>query len=146
MKIIASHVEQGLSLAKEYNIPDLVASSIAEHHGTTTAQYFYHAAKKLHPDREIKESDFKYKGPKPQSKETAILMLADSIEATSRAMEGASPEKLAEMIRNTIDLRLKEGQFSETELSVKDLAKLEKAFLLSLDGTFHTRVKYPSQK
>jgi len=145
VKIITGHVEQGISLAKEYNIPELVAAAIPEHHGTTVIQYFYHTAKELYPDRTLKEEDFRYKGPKPQSKESAILMLADSIEATSRALSDSSSDALAEMIRKSIDLRLKEGQFSETDLSVKDLFKLEKAFLQSLDGTYHTRVKYPSQ-
>lgn len=145
IKIITGHVEQGISLAKEYNIPELVAAAIPEHHGTTLIQYFHHAAKELYPERTIKEDDFRYKGPKPQSKESAILMLADSIEATSRALSDSSSNALAEMIRKTIDLRLKEGQFSDTDLSVKDLFKLEKAFLQSLDGTYHTRVKYPSQ-
>ena len=145
IKIITGHVEQGISLAKEYNIPELVAAAIPEHHGTTLIQYFHHAAKELYPERAIKEEDFRYKGPKPQSKESAILMLADSIEATSRALSDSSSNALAEMIRKTIDLRLKEGQFSDTDLSVKDLFKLEKAFLQSLDGTYHTRVKYPSQ-
>lgn len=145
VKIITGHVEQGISLAKEYNIPELVAAAIPEHHGTTVIQYFYHTAKELYPDRTLKEEDFRYKGPKPQSKESAILMLADSIEATSRALSDSSSDALAEMIRKSINLRLKEGQFSETDLSVKDLFKLEKAFLQSLDGTYHTRVKYPSQ-
>lgn len=145
LKIITGHVEQGISLADEYNVPELVAAAIPEHHGTSVIQYFYHAAKELYPEREIKESEFRYKGPKPQSKESAILMLADSIEATSRALSDSSPEALAQMIRTTIDNRLKEGQFSDTDLTVKDLFKLENAFLQSLDGTYHTRVKYPTQ-
>lgn len=145
VKIITGHVEQGISLAREYNIPQSIAAAIPEHHGTTIIQYFYHAAKELYPDRIIKEEEFRYKGPKPQSRETAVLMLADSIEATSRALSDSSSEALAQMIRDTIDSRLKEGQFSDTDLSVKDLFKLEKAFLQSLDGTYHTRVKYPSQ-
>ena len=102
-KIIVGHVEQGAVLAKDFKIPMLVASAIQEHHGTTLIQYFYAKAKE---QAEINgttanEADFRYTGPKPQSKETAILMLADIIEATSRSMTDQNPESLATMIHNT---------------------------------------------
>lgn len=147
VKIITGHVEQGAVLAKEYKIPDLVASAISEHHGTTIIQYFYHKAlENSTGDKIIKEEDFRYKGPKPQSPETAILMLADIIEATSRSMTDTSTESVEDMIHKTIEGRFMEGQFSECDLSIKELFKLEKAFLHSLDGTYHTRVKYPGQR
>lgn len=147
VKIITGHVEQGAVLAKEYKIPDLVASAISEHHGTTIIQYFYHKAlENSTGDKVIKEEDFRYKGPKPQSTETAILMLADIIEATSRSMTDTSTESVEDMIHKTIEGRFMEGQFSECDLSIKELFKLEKAFLHSLDGTYHTRVKYPGQR
>ena len=148
VKIITGHVEHGAILAKEYKIPDLVAAGITEHHGTTIIQYFYHKAleETTDTDKVVKEEDFRYKGPKPQSKETAILMLADIIEATSRSMTDTSPESLEEMIHKTIQGRFMEGQFNESDLSIKELFKLEKAFLHSLDGTYHTRVKYPGQR
>lgn len=147
-KIIVGHVEQGAVLAKDYKIPDLVATAIREHHGTTLIQYFY-AKAKAHAEANgttVNEADFRYKGPKPQSKETAILMLADIIEATSRSMADQNPESLSTMIHQTIQGRFNEGQFSECDLSIKELFKLEKAFMHSLDGTYHTRVKYPGQK
>ena len=149
VKIICGHVEQGYALAQEYKIPELVAAGICEHHGTTTIQYFYHKAleaAKEDPSKVVNIEDFRYKGPKPQSKETAILMLADIIEATSRSMSNMDSEALQEMIHNTIQGRFNEGQFSECNLSVRELFKLEQAFLRSLDGTYHTRVKYPGQK
>ena len=149
VKIIIGHVTQGYALAQEYKIPELVAAGISEHHGTTTIQYFYHKAleaAKEDPTKVVKQEDFQYKGPKPQSKETAILMLADIIEATSRSMSNMDSEALQEMIHNTIQGRFNEGQFSECNLSVRELFKLEQAFLRSLDGTYHTRVKYPGQK
>jgi len=148
-KIIISHVEQGAVLAKDYKIPDLVAAAIREHHGDTLIQFFYHKAKEEaeeDPSKQVNEADFRYSGPKPQSKETAILMLADIIEATSRSMTDQNAESLSNMIHNTIQARLNEGQFSECDLSIRELFKLEKAFLHSLDGTYHTRVKYPGQK
>lgn len=148
VKIITGHVEQGTSLANEYNIPSLVAAGIREHHGSSIIQYFYHKALENAKEtgEEVKVEDYSYKGPKPQSKETAILMLADIIEATSRSMTDTSPEALAAMIHKTIESRFTEGQFNECNLSIKELSKLEKAFLNSLDGTYHTRVKYPGQK
>ncbi|MCF0225256.1 MAG: HDIG domain-containing protein [Fibrobacter sp.] len=148
VKIITGHVEQGAQLAQEYKIPEIVAAGITEHHGSSEIKYFYHKA--LEQAKEtgetVKIEDFSYKGPKPQSKETAILMLADIIEATSRSMSDANPEALAAMIHATIQDRFLEGQFSECNLSVKELFKLEKAFLVSLEGTYHTRIKYPGQK
>lgn len=149
VKIIVGHVEQGTLLANEYNIPSLVAAGIREHHGSTVIRYFYHKATEEAEAAGAtppKIEDFSYKGPKPQSKETAILMLADIIEATSRSMTDTSPEALSAMIHKTIEGRFMEGQFNECNLSIKELSKLEKAFLNSLDGTYHTRVKYPGQK
>lgn len=145
-KIIVSHVDQGMMLAKEYKLPDVIAAGIAEHHGSSIIKYFYHQAKEATPEKEIDVKLFSYKGPKPQSKETAILMLADVIEATSRSMTGASAESIVEMIRKTIQARFIEGEFNESNLSVKEISMLEQAFIQSLEGQFHTRVKYPGQK
>lgn len=148
VKIITGHVEQGALLAREYNIPDIVAAGIREHHGSSEIKFFYYKAKELAAENgnTVKIEDYSYKGPKPQSKETAILMLADIIEATSRSMTETTPETLSAMIHKTIEERFMEGQFNESNLSIKELFKLEKAFLDSLDGTYHTRVKYPGQK
>ena len=146
--IIVSHVENGAMLAKEYKLPDIVTAGIREHHGTTLIQYFYYKAveQAKAEGKTVDEAKFRYNGPKPQTKETAILMLADIIEATSRSMTDQSPEAIADMIHKTIHGRFDEGQFSECDLSIRELFKLEKEFLHSLDGTFHTRVKYPGQK
>ncbi|SHK67292.1 MULTISPECIES: HD family phosphohydrolase [unclassified Fibrobacter] len=148
VKILTGHVSQGILLAKEYKIPELVTTGIQEHHGTTLIQYFHHKAKELAKEtgKEVKEEDFRYKGPRPQSMETAILMLADVIEATSRSMADTSSEALESMIHKTILDKFMDGQFNESNLSVKELSKLEEAFLHSLDGTYHTRVKYPGQR
>ena len=148
VKILTGHVSQGMLLAKEYKIPELVATGIQEHHGTTLIQFFHHKATELAKEtgKEVKEEDFRYKGPRPQSMETAILMLADVIEATSRSMTDTSSEALVSMIHKTILDKFMDGQFNESNLSVKELSKLEEAFLHSLDGTYHTRVKYPGQR
>ena len=148
VKILTGHVTQGILLAKEYKIPELVATGIQEHHGTTLIKFFHHKAMELSKEtgKEVKEEDFRYKGPRPQSMETAILMLADVIEATSRSMADTSSEALESMIHKTILDKFMDGQFNESNLSVKELSKLEEAFLHSLDGTYHTRVKYPGQR
>lgn len=147
VKIITSHVTQGMILAKEYKLPNIVSAGIAEHHGAGVIKFFYHKAKEAAElGKEINVKDYSYAGPKPQSKETAILMLADIIEATSRSMTGASADELREMIRKTIQSKFIEGEFNESNLSVKEISMLEQAFIQSLDGTFHTRVKYPGQK
>jgi cyclic-di-AMP phosphodiesterase PgpH len=143
MKIIRDHVEMGKELAAEYRIPDIVAAGIPEHHGDNIVHYFYHKAKQMYKDREIDPEDFRYAGPRPQSKETAILMLADSIEATSRAMGDTAPEQLAQMVQETIQSRLFEEQLSESGLTIHDLEELEIGFLQSLEGSLHTRIQYP---
>lgn len=142
-KIIIGHVSQGLDLAKEYKLPAAILNGIAEHHGTSVVQYFYLESQKNDPEN-TRIQDFTYPGPKPQSKETAILMLADVIEASSRSMPSPTPEKLEDLIRATINSRLNEGQLSESGLNLRDLSQLPQAFLQSLDGTYHTRVKYPA--
>ena len=142
-KIIIGHVTQGLELAKEFKLPAVISDGIAEHHGSGIVQYFYQESKKLDPEN-TRVEDFTYPGPKPQSKETAILMISDVIEASSRAMPDPSAEKLEDLVNTTINARLNEGQLSESGLNLRDLSKLSKAFLQSLDGTYHTRIKYPA--
>ncbi len=142
-RIIINHVSQGVELAKEYNLPSVIMDGIMQHHGTGVVQYFYLEAKKNDPEN-TRVEDFTYPGPKPQSKETAILMISDVIEASSRAMPEPTPEKLKDLINTTINARLNEGELSESGLNLRDLSRLSEAFLQSLDGTYHTRVKYPA--
>lgn len=142
-QIIIGHVTQGVELGKEYKLPAVIIDGITQHHGSGVVQYFYLESKKNDPEN-TKIEDFTYPGPKPQSRETAILMLSDVIEASSRAMPEPTPEKLEGLINTTINARLNEGQLSESGLDLNDLSKLSKAFLQSLDGTYHTRIKYPA--
>lgn len=142
-RIIISHVTQGVELAKEFKLPSVIVDGITQHHGTGIVQYFYLESKKNDPEN-TRVENFTYPGPKPQNRETAILMISDVIEASSRAMPDPTPEKLEGLINTTINARLNEGQLSESGLDLRDLSILSKAFLQSLDGTYHTRVKYPS--
>jgi putative nucleotidyltransferase with HDIG domain len=148
--IIAAHVKDGIALAREHNLPQEVIDFIPMHHGTTRIEFFYSKALRLaenSPDEtkidEIKESDYRYPGPKPQTKETGILMLADAIEASARALDDPSPQKLEAMIDELIRRRFEEGELDECPLTLKDLTRIKGAFLGVLVGIHHSRIKYP---
>jgi len=143
MKLIRDHVVDGLRLAKEYKLPEIISAGIPEHHGDNLIHSFYRKAKLAYPDREISAADFRYPGPRPRSKETALVMLADGIEATSRSMEDPTAEALSLLVQNVIQTRLQEDQLRESTLSINDLEEIEIGFLQSLEGMFHTRIKYP---
>ena len=146
--IIAAHVKDGVALAREYKIPQEVIDFIPMHHGTTRIDYFYNKAMQLaarDPDEtKIDEQDYRYPGPRPQTKETGIMMLADTIEAAVRTLDDPSPQKLEAMIDEFIKQRFEEGELDECPLTLKDLTKIKEAFLGVLVGIYHTRVKYPA--
>lgn len=148
--IIQNHVKKGIALAREYGLPEEVIAFIPQHHGTTRIDYFYKKAialAEISDDttklEEINEQDYRYPGPKPQTKETGILMLADSIEAAARTLEDPSPQKLEALIDELITKRFEEGELDECPLTLKDLTKIKRAFLNVLVGMYHSRVKYP---
>lgn len=141
--IITSHVKDGVELAKEYGIPKVVIDMIAQHHGTSLIKFFYHKAKETEKEDTVKEEDFRYPGPKPQKKEMAIIMLADSIEAAVRSIKAPTPGKIEGMIRNIIKDRLNDGQLDECDLTFKDLDEIANAFVRVLSGIYHTRIEYP---
>ncbi|MBK5242339.1 HD family phosphohydrolase [Clostridium sp.] len=145
--IIISHVKDGIELAKEFKIPKVIQDVISQHHATTTVKYFYVTMKNSSdkPD-EIKEEDFRYPGPKPESKEAAIIMLADAVEAAVRSLSNHTPGKIEEMVNNIIKNRLNDGQMDNCDLTLKDLDKIRKAFLKVLSGIYHERIEYPSDK
>jgi len=145
-QIIISHVTDGLVLAKKYGLPEKIRAFIPEHHGTTLVSYFYRRAQDNNLSEEIEENNFRYPGPKPQSKETAIVMLADSIEARVRADRPSTPAEMARLVREVINDRLVEGQLDECDLTLRDLEKIREAFLTVLQGIFHPRVQYPEPK
>jgi hypothetical protein len=150
--IIAAHVKDGVALAQEYGLPEEVIDFIPMHHGTTRIDFFYSKALKLaeqDPDEtkvdEINEQDYRYPGPKPQTKETGIMMLADAVEAAVRTVEDPIPQRLQDIIDDIIKRRVEEGELDECPLTLKDLTKIKGAFLNVLVGVYHTRVKYPEQ-
>jgi len=145
-KLIISHVKDGIELAKKYNLPQEIIDFIPMHHGTTLVSYFYHKAKYTAKSEDISDYIYRYPGPKPQTKETGIVMLADAIEASTRAIEDPSPQKIESKIDDVIKARFMEGELDECELTLKDLTKIKQSFLKILVGIHHHRIKYPEQK
>jgi len=147
--IIASHVKEGLEMGKEYNLPERVLQFIPTHHGTARIEYFYQKAvgrSEQEGASPVLESEFRYPGPKPQSKETGILMLADSIEAASRSLDDPSRKQLKSLIDLIFRERIDDGQLDETNLTFQDLRLIKDTFLKMLLGIYHVRVKYPDQE
>jgi len=144
-EIIISHVTEGLELARQYRLPDRVTDFIAEHHGTTLVAYFYRLAVQDSQDKQLPEDLFRYHGPRPQSKETAIIMLADSIEALVRANHPSSQVEVDRLIMQVVNERLISGQLDESDLTLKDLGNIRKAFSVVLQGVFHPRIRYPEK-
>ena len=141
---IISHVEKGVEIAQKYNLPQEIIDLIKEHHGTTKALYFYTIAKER--GLKIKKTDFRYKGPVPQSRESLILMLADCIEATAKAQQNLTPEKIKEIIDNTIKERIAEKQFKHSGISKKEVIKIKIALNDGLNSIYHQRIEYPTKK
>jgi len=143
MRIITSHARDGLELARKYKVPAVIQNFISEHHGTTPVVYFYHKAKNL-GNQDVRLEDFRYPGPKPRSRETAIVMLADTTEAAVRAMTDHTPEKVEELIRKLIREKMDDGQFDECNLTIRDMNIIASSFTNVISGIFHERVKYPN--
>lgn len=145
--IIISHVKDGLELAKEYDIPSAVSDMMIQHHGTTLVKYFYYTLKNSSDNPEsVKEEGFTYPGPKPQSREAAIIMMADSVEAAVRSIQEPTVEKIENMVNNIIKDKLDSGQLSECELTFRDLETIKVCFLKVLKGIYHSRIEYPKEK
>ncbi len=143
--IIKSHVKDGYDMARQHRLPIEIQDFIVQHHGTSLIAFFYHRAKEQEdPDiSEVDEKDFRYPGPKPQSRETAICMLADSIEAASRAMSNPTPARLKGLVQTMVNKAFTDGQLDECDLTLKDLHSISSAFTRILTGIYHHRPEYP---
>lgn len=143
--IITYHVKEGAEIAREHGLPEKLIEIIEQHHGTDLVRYFYRrATENLQGEKEsLIEDDFRYEGPRPQSKEAALVMLADSVEAAVRSMPKLTPAKLESLIQKIIRERLDDGQFDESNLTLKDLNQVKNSFLKVLSGMFHNRIEYP---
>lgn len=145
-EVIVSHVTAGLTLAEEYQLPNYIKDFIMQHHGTSIMQYFYVKAQKA-SDEPILEKSFKYPGPKPQTKEAALVMLADIVEATTRAMQDKLGREIQieELVRKSVKQKLDEGQLDECELYISDIDKIIESFTKMLTGMYHQRIAYPER-
>ena len=142
--IIAAHTKEGAELGKEYKIPKEIRDIMYEHQGTTLLAYFYNKAKQINEN--VQEEDFRYPGPKPKTKESAIIMLADSIEAAVRSLDEKTPVTIEAMIRKIIAGKMDDGQLSDADLTFKEIETIIKVFTKTLMGIHHVRIKYPGQK
>lgn len=143
--VIVGHVKDGVALAEQYDLPKPVADLIRQHHGTTLVEYFYREALRSH-DRTpgpALEATFRYPGPKPQSREAGILMLADAVESASRSLPSPAPSSLRKLVREMTMKRLLDGQFDESGLTLTELSRVEESLCKGLIAMFHARIKYP---
>lgn len=142
--IITSHVEDGLELAEKYKLPPVLRSFISEHHGTTMVSFFYSQARLIEdlPDSDQVKEEFRYPGPKPQFKESGILMLADSVEAAARSIEKPSISKIEKLIDRIFDEKIRDGQLNECGLTLQEIETIKMTFLKILQGIYHSRLDY----
>lgn len=140
--ILTSHPRDGYILAKQYGLPEEILNMIIEHHGTTVVQYFYYKAVEI--GEHISEEDFKYSGPKPSTKESAIVMLADTVEAAVRASNDKSKEGIENTIRYLIKYKIDDNQLNDCDISIRDVDKIVEAFLKVLKAAYHERIQYPT--
>jgi hypothetical protein len=143
--IIAAHVKDGIRIAREAGLPQQIVDIIPQHHGTRVMTFFHDKARKNSDPALgiVSEADFRYPGPKPQTKEAAIFMLADAVEAASRTVEDPSPGRLREMIHKVAMAIVMDGQLDECDLTFADLERIEEAFLRAVVSMYHHRVDYP---
>ncbi|MBL0046521.1 MAG: HDIG domain-containing protein [Bacteroidetes bacterium] len=142
-KIITGHVHKGIEIAKKNNLPDALIDFIRTHHGTTKAQYFYVSFLKNFPGQEVDESIFQYPGPIPFSKETAVLMMADSVEAASRSLKKYDAEIIGELVEKVIDRQIEQQQFLNADITFKNINSIKKIFKKKLLNIHHLRIEYP---
>ncbi len=148
--VIIAHVKDGADLARQNKLPESIIDFIQQHHGTTLVEYFYrqaHEKRNQDPDSaEVDESSFRYPGPKPQSKEAGVLMLADAVESASRALKEPTPSRIENVVEELAMKRLLDGQFDESGLTLEEVRKVGESLVKSLTAVYHGRVKYPEQE
>ncbi len=148
--IIIGHVKDGVDLGRQHHLPEPIIDLIEQHHGTTLVEYFYHEAARRNgqnPDGStVQESAFRYPGPKPQTREAAILMVADCVESASRTLSEPTPSRIEGLVRDLIEKRLRDGQFDECGLTLREIGEIRESLIKSIIGIYHVRVKYPEQR
>ncbi|MGE3818479.1 MAG: HD family phosphohydrolase, partial [Isosphaeraceae bacterium] len=148
--IIIGHVKDGVDLGRQHHLPEPIIDLIEQHHGTTLVEYFYRESirrNEENPDAAtVQEGAFRYPGPKPQSKEAGILMVADAVESASRTLSEPTPARIEGLVRDLIEKRIRDGQFDECGMTLSQIAEVRESLIKSLIGIYHGRVKYPEQR
>ena len=141
--MIIQHVIDGIEICRKYHVPELIIDFVRTHHGTRRTEYFYQMELRENPDAEINENDFRYHGPIPFSKETAVLMMADSVEAASRSLKEKTEENINKLVDAIIDNQVSDNQFINTDLTLRDITMIKKVFKKKLMNMYHVRIAYP---
>jgi len=142
--ILKAHVKQGLELADKWKLPLPVKDMIQQHHGKSLMTFFYNEA--LKSDESVKENDYRYGGPSPSFKESAILSMADTIEAMTRSLKNPTPSRITEMVNNAIKKKILDGDLDGCELSLREIKIISDVFIRILTTMYHTRIEYPDEK
>jgi cyclic-di-AMP phosphodiesterase PgpH len=141
--VIIAHVLKGEEIAKKHGLHEKIIDFIRTHHGTGTVQYFYRTYINTNPDEEVDIDEFTYPGPKPSSKENAVLMMADSVEAASRTLKAYTRESISELVENIVSRQAEEEQFSEADITFAELTTIKEIFKNRLTNIYHSRIAYP---
>jgi putative nucleotidyltransferase with HDIG domain len=149
--VIVAHVKDGVEMARRYHLPRRIIDLIEQHHGTTLVEFFYHRAAQQAEQEQatpapIEEANFRYPGPKPQTPEAAVTMLADSVESACRSLRDPTPSRIDHVVRGILKKRLDDGQFESCPLTLKQLAIVEDTLIKTLSSMYHGRVQYPGQQ
>jgi putative nucleotidyltransferase with HDIG domain len=145
-QIIISHVQEGVKIAEKWNLPYQIIEFISMHHGCSKVKYFYNSFKNEFPDREIDERKFTYPGPLPATKETAILMMSDAVEAASRSLKSYDEESISKLVEGVVNGQIADGQFKDAPISFRDVEVAKSIFKVKLQNIYHTRIQYPELK
>ncbi|HRU22610.1 MAG TPA: phosphohydrolase, partial [Candidatus Latescibacteria bacterium] len=141
--VVSAHIKDGIDLAERVGLPRQIIDFIPQHHGTMLMTFFYRKAQRMYGEENVSEEAFRYHGPKPQTREAAILMMADAVEAAVRSLRERTPAHVQNTVHQIIRERLDDGQFDECALTLRDLDLIEKSFLPVLAGALHKRIEYP---
>ena len=144
--IIIDHVIKGIEIARKNKLPDIVVDFIRTHHGTSMVQYFYQSFLKNYPEEIVNEDDFRYPGPLPFSRETAVLMMADSVEAASRSLSAPTSEAINALVDQVIESQIEAEQFVNCDITFRDITSIKKIFKKMLMSIYHVRVEYPTAR
>jgi len=142
-QIIIDHVVYGVEKAKKYKLPEQIIDFIRTHHGTRKTEYFYTLAKRENPDEDVDASIYTYHGPDPFSKETAVLMMADTVEAATRSLKKPDEEAISNLVDNVINKQIESQQFDNADITFRDIRNIKKVFKKKLMNIYHLRIEYP---